>query len=89
MASQDDFKKSFHSITNLLYKITIRTGSLTKNVKMKSDRGMSDVELKEEFAKLLGALSDIEEITLQAGNEIQKLKDAVYVELKFNLNKDE
>ena len=89
MASQDDFKKSFHSIANLLYKITIRTGSLAKIAKIKNERGMSDAEFREEFTKLLNALSDIEEIALKAGNEIQKLKDTVYAELKFSLNEDE
>lgn len=85
---RDDFRKLFHSITNDLYKITIRTGSLTKIAKIKTERGMTDSEFKEEFAKLLGSLSDIEAITMSAAEHIQKLKDAVYAELKFNFDDD-
>ena len=85
---KDDFRKLFHSVTNELYKITVRTGSATKITKIKVDRGITESEFREEFAKLLATLSEIETITMQAAGDIQKLKDAVYAELKFNFDED-
>ena len=88
MASQDEIKGLFHSIANWLYKITIKTGSLTGIAKIKSERGMSEAELKEEFTKLLGALPNIEEFTLKAGDDLKKLKEVVYARFKIDPDED-
>ena len=88
MASQDEIKGLFHSIANWLYKITIKTGSLTGIAKIKSERGMSEAELKEEFTKLLGALSEVQEYALKVSDDFQKLKVSISAELKITPDED-
>ena len=85
----EDIKKLFHSIANELNKVSVKAGAATKLANLKNDRGMNETELKAEFTKLLEILSDIEKFTLNAGHELQKLKDVVRAELHIDLKKDD
>lgn len=71
-------RDAFHDIGNKHNKISISSGVLRESLKQKKLDALSSQELKEENAKLVKSLDDIEKFALEANGALRQLKRAIY-----------
>ena len=78
-----EIRSLFHSLSNHLNKITMKTGQYLYTERLKDPKSMSPDSLEKQIKDLLADLNSIESSVIESGAELIALKNKIYKALGY------